>query len=83
MSTLEPHPEEDTGEPWGAWRVLGAALEARQGNYYCKFSPGIRINPENAATRSEQRRRSFMEFFVTQHDQAEGQYERFPSLGAA
>ena len=48
MSTLELHPEEDIGEPWGAWRVLGAALEAGQSNYYCKFSPEIRINPENA-----------------------------------
>ena len=48
MSTLEPHPEEDIGEPWGAWGMLGAVLEARQGNYYCKFSPELRITPKNA-----------------------------------
>ena len=48
MNTVKPHPEEDIGEPWGAWRVRGAALEAGKSNYYCKFSPEIRINPKNA-----------------------------------
>ena len=41
-------PEENIGEPWGAWGVLGAALEARKSNYYCKFSPELRITPKSA-----------------------------------
>ena len=48
LNTVKPHPEEDIGEPWGAWRVLGAALEAGKSNYYCKFSPELRITPKNA-----------------------------------
>ena len=46
LNTVKSHPEADIGEPWGAWRVLGAALEASQSNYYCKFSLELRITPE-------------------------------------
>ena len=48
LNTVKPHPEEEIGEPCGAWSVLGAALEAGNSNYYCKFSPELRMAPKNA-----------------------------------
>ena len=48
LNTVKPHPKEDIGEPSGAWRVLEAALEVGKSNYYCKFSPELRMAPKNA-----------------------------------